>query len=102
MLSRGRVRLFRLQLRSAVGAAGGGEGNLRTAIRALLRRGCGGGRRRAAQLVGLLYEQEHGKGHDQEVDDGVQENAIVERRRPGGFGGCYGVKVAAGKVKKQV
>src|SRR6185369_823288 len=71
----------------AVRAAARLEGDGRIAERALPR---GGSRRRLRLFESreLAYHEKDHEGDDQEVDHRVEEDAIVERRRPGGL--CLG------------
>ena len=60
------------------------------------------GRRGPSQLVHLPHQQEHRKRHNHKIDDGVQKDAVIERRSPRRFGGGHGVKVPAGEVEEEI
>ena len=50
-----------------------------------------GRRRRRHQLVQLAQQQEQDKGHDQEIDDGIDEQAVIDGDGLGGLGGGQGL-----------
>src|SRR5207248_11795653 len=93
-----------IQLRGAVGAATGLERNGRRALRAFL----GGNRRRrravgrGVHLVHLADEEEHRERDDDEVQDLVDEDAVVQRRRARGLGGGDRLEVPIRKVDEEV
>ena len=72
------------EIRRAVRTAQSAQGDARLAVGAVL---VGrSGRRRPLQTVRHPHDEEHGKRHDQEGDDLVDEQSVVERDGTGSLG----------------
>ncbi len=54
------------------------------------------------QTIYLTHQQKHGESHDQEIDDGVQEQPIVQRGRACSLGRRDCQVVRAGEVDKKI
>ncbi len=77
-----------LHFRGAVGTTCRFDGDCRTAIGTILDEGwtCRRRRRLTFQAINLLNNEKNGEGDDRKINDGVQKQTDVERRRPGRFG----------------
>jgi hypothetical protein len=71
----------RPEIRGALGATARGQGDHRDAIGTRL--GRGRRRRGLVQAIEEANQQKHRQGHDEELDDRVQEQPVVEGRGAG-------------------
>jgi hypothetical protein len=91
-------------LGGAIRAAGSLDGDLGEAVRAFLGGGGGGsgGGGRLVQAVDGLHHEENRQAHDDEVDDGVDEHAVIDGGRPGLLGRRQAGVGRAAQVDEQV
>src|SRR5499427_3347306 len=87
-------------LRGAVGAARRPQGNGGETERARPRGHRRGGGRE--QPVDLLDDEEDGEGHDEEVDDRLDEDAVVDRGHPRRLGGGDGGELLPAERDEEV
>ena len=78
----------------------GGYGNGHGALRAVFGGDrCGG---LGHPAIDGADNEKNGKSDDQKIDDGVDEIAVIERRRAGGLGGGEGVERLVAEVDKEI
>ena len=85
-----------------MGAPGRLQGHGREAIGAVARRRGRGGHGFRREAIHLAHEKKYSEGHDQKINNRVQEKAVIDRRRAGRFGRGNRVVMHAVQAQKQI
>src|SRR6266850_8612664 len=97
-----RPRSGRGEIRGAVRTTLRGGRNRRGAPDALLRRRSRPGGRLGEQMVHLTHQQEDRERHNDEIDQRIEEQAVVERRGARGLRGGEGRKRLAREAQEEI